>query len=236
MIPASILDSLSCRFLVGLEEHDKSAPERLFFILEEAHWFMIDHYSMPSITLLEFSKALLGHIGMQMNVGEALAQFVKYRQSVKVYGAIVVNPELTHILVVKERKRSKSYSFPKGKKCMNEDGIECAVREVHEEIGYDIQDKICTIPITIFNKITLYFVFNVKKEYPFRTQTKKEIDEIRWLPIKKLARGEYGKGYSIINIAYKRAMYLFETVIKCRFKFNTERMCRRISEALRRRR
>jgi mRNA-decapping enzyme subunit 2 len=235
MIPINILDSLSCRFLIDLDEHDKSAPERIFFILEEAHWFMTDHYNVPGTTLLEFSRAILAHIGMQMNVSEALAQFVRYRQSVKVYGAIIVSPDMTHLLVVKEHKKPKSFSFPKGKKCMNEDGIECAVREVYEEIGYDIRDKVCNMPITIFDKITLYFVFNVKREHPFRTQTNKEIDEIKWLSIKRLMRGEYGRGYSIITTAYKRAMYLFETMIKCRFKFNAERICRRIDKALKNR-
>ena len=35
-----------------------------------------------------------------------------------------------------------SYSFPKGKVNMNENGISCATREVWEEIGLNIQKNI----------------------------------------------------------------------------------------------
>lgn len=34
------------------------------------------------------------------------------------------------------------YSFPKGKVNKNESGVECAIREVWEEVGYDISKKI----------------------------------------------------------------------------------------------
>jgi mRNA-decapping enzyme subunit 2 len=34
--------------------------------------------------------------------------------------------------------RCTNYSFPKGKVNENEEGIQCAIREVWEEIGFDI--------------------------------------------------------------------------------------------------
>lgn len=230
MIPSNILDSIITRFFVGLEDHEKNAIERIFFILEEAHWFLIDNYMISNISLAAFSKEVLEYIGVRMNIDDALKDFVKYRQSVKVYGAIIVNQDLTRVLTVKEKKKTGNYSFPKGKKCMNEEGIECAVREIYEEIGYDVQRKIFNLPIIVFDKITFYFVFNVKTDFPFQTQTKKEIEEIKWLSIKRLSRGEYGKGYSIVLAAFKKAATLFDMLKKSRFKFDVEKINKRIDK------
>lgn len=231
MIPSAMLDSIASRFLVCLEDHEKSAVERLFFILEEAHWFLIDNYKAPAVSLVDFSRQLLDHVGVRMNVEEGLRDFVRYRQSVNVYGAIIVDPDFAKVLVVRERKKTKNYSFPKGKKCMDEEGMECAVREVYEEIGYDVQKKVCNLPITIFDKITLYFVFNVKPDYPFQAQTKKEIEEIRWLSIRRLCKGEYRKGYSIVSTAFKKAAGLLEVARRCRFRFDAEKIIERIDRA-----
>ncbi|CAD25694.1 putative protein with Mut T domain (Nudix hydrolase family) [Encephalitozoon cuniculi GB-M1] len=232
MISSDILDSIASRFLVCLEEQERNTVERLFFAVEEAHWFLIDNYGVSDVSFADFSKQLLDHVGIKINIEDALKSFVRYRQSVKVYGAILVDPSISHVLVVKEKKRTKNYSFPKGKKCMDEDGTRCAVREVYEETGYDVQNKVCSLPITIFDKITLYFVFNVKVDFPFQAQTRKEIEEIKWLSIKKLSRGEYRRGYSIVSAAFKRASYLLEAMKKSRFKLNTKRIVQRIDKLL----
>ncbi|ADM11919.1 mRNA decapping enzyme 2 [Encephalitozoon intestinalis ATCC 50506] len=228
MISPDILDSIASRFLLGLEDQEKNAVERLFFAVEEAHWFLIDNYKILDTSFGDFSRQLLDHVGIKVNIEEALKSFVRYRQSVKVYGAILVDSNISHVLAVKEKKKTKNYSFPKGKKCMDEDGTSCAIREVYEETGYDVQNKICNLPITIFDKITLYFVFNVRPSFPFEAQTRKEIEEIKWLSIKKLTKGEYRRGYSIVSAAFKRASYLLEAMRKSRFRFNTKRITQRI--------
>ena len=47
------------------------------------------------------------------------------------------------------------YSFPKGKVNKNESGVECAKREVWEEVGYDISKKISEkVYITLIIRIT----------------------------------------------------------------------------------
>ena len=45
--------------------------------------------------------------------------------------------KLTKVLLVVSWNGS-FYDFPKGKVDENEDEVECAIREVQEEIGYDI--------------------------------------------------------------------------------------------------
>lgn len=53
----------------------------------------------------------------------------------------MLNETLDSVLLVKNFSNTV-YSFPKGKVNKNESGVECAIREVWEEVGYDISKKI----------------------------------------------------------------------------------------------
>lgn len=52
-----------------------------------------------------------------------------------------MNETLDSVLLVMNYNQTV-YSFPKGKVNKNESGVECAKREVWEEVGYDISKKI----------------------------------------------------------------------------------------------
>jgi len=63
--------------------------------------------------------------------------FNEYANQIPVYGAILLNIQMDSIVLVMNYKCT-NYSFPKGKVNQNETGLQCAVREVWEEIGLDI--------------------------------------------------------------------------------------------------
>lgn len=67
--------------------------------------------------------------------------FSDYITEIPVYGAILLNQALDKCLLVMNF-RCTNYSFPKGKVNENESGLFCAIREVWEEIGFDIQNQI----------------------------------------------------------------------------------------------
>lgn len=52
-----------------------------------------------------------------------------------------MNETLDSVLLVMNYNQTV-YSFPKGKVNKNESGVDCAKREVWEEVGYDISKKI----------------------------------------------------------------------------------------------
>ncbi len=73
---------------------------------------------------------------MQGEFEELFAAFKDYRSRIPIYGAILMNQDLTRCLMV-QAFGSKSWGFPKGKVNESEDPADCAVREVYEEVGYD---------------------------------------------------------------------------------------------------
>lgn len=104
---------------------------------------------------------------------------MKYKERVPVCGGILLNPGLTHCVLVKGWKSSASWGFPKGKINAQEEPIKCAAREVYEEIGYDISDKIDSrdyIRVTMGGKeMVLFVVKGVQDDALFETMTRKEI-------------------------------------------------------------
>lgn len=87
---------------------------------------------------------------------------------------------------------NKYYGFPKGKINEGEDGINCAIREVWEEIGIDITDLISednVITQNLKNECkTLYVVVGVSEKFVFNPNhmTRKEIGRIEWMKISEL--------------------------------------------------
>lgn len=75
------------------------------------------------------------------------------------------------------------YSFPKGKINQRESEIECAAREVWEEIGFSITNQISEkdfIELLLYEqqKSKMYIVTGVDEKTEFRTKTRCEIGKI----------------------------------------------------------
>jgi len=61
---------------------------------------------------------------------DILAQFTAFKQSVPVMGAILLEPRLEKVLLVRGFQAAASWGFPRGKVSKDETDAECAVREV----------------------------------------------------------------------------------------------------------
>ena len=98
----------------------------------------------------------------ESSVHVILEEWRQYKISVPTYGAIILNEDLTQVLLVQSYWNKNSWGFPKGK--VNEDELpdHCAIREVLEETSYSIADIIdpeqyseCTVNEQL---IRLYFI------------------------------------------------------------------------------
>lgn len=99
----------------------------------------------------------------------------------RIYGAICVSPENT-ILLVKGR-RSGKWSFPKGHLETQETSLECALRELYEETGLQMNEK----PIGSYKlSVGQYFFFEMKEEATTVVDTN-EIEEAAWIPVDRLS-------------------------------------------------
>ncbi|RMZ71084.1 hypothetical protein GMOD_00005585 [Pyrenophora seminiperda CCB06] len=194
------LDDLCVRFIVNLPNEELQSVERICFQIEEAQWFYedfirpLDPNNLPSMHLRKFSQLMFQHCPLFSAYSEELhqqayEQFLAYKTRVPVRGAIMLNEEMTHAVLVKGWKKGAKWSFPRGKINKEEADLDCAVREVWEETGYDLRQADLVEPDENMKKITvtmreqsmmLYVFRGVPMDTYFEPQTRKEISKIDW--------------------------------------------------------
>ncbi|KAF3420005.1 hypothetical protein E2986_04885 [Frieseomelitta varia] len=199
-IPSDILDDLSSRFIINVPEEERRDLIRICFQVELAHWFYLDFYctdenpKLRPCSMREFTSRIFFHIPFLKphlgNVDSILEQWRAYKQNVPTFGAIVLNEDLTKVLLVQSYWAKSSWSFPKGKVNADEDPSRCAVREVLEETGFDISNLIDEneyIESTINEQLVrLYIICGVQKDTKFQPKTRKEIKNVEWFSLADL--------------------------------------------------
>ncbi|KAJ2455995.1 dipeptidylpeptidase [Coemansia sp. RSA 2336] len=186
---------ISCgsRFIINVPEEELQEIERICFQIEQAHWFYEDfirekNRSLPSMTLKTFAGRMFKHCPLLSqwanNPNEAYQTFLEYKFKVPVCGAIILNPSLDKVLLVKGWSSRSSWGFPRGKINKDEPEWQCAQREVIEETGFDIlpylveQDR---IEITQADqKVLLYIIAGIPEDTTFVPTTRKEISQVKW--------------------------------------------------------
>ncbi|KAK4138198.1 hypothetical protein BT67DRAFT_446363 [Trichocladium antarcticum] len=125
----------------------------------------------------------------------AFEEFLQYKTRVPVRGAILLNQEMDSTVLVKGWKKGANWSFPRGKINKNEDDLDCAIREVYEETGFDIReaglvpkdDEVKYIQISMREQqIRLYVFRNIPLATVFEPKTRKEISKVEWYKLSEL--------------------------------------------------
>lgn len=200
------LDDLCVRFIVNLPNEELQSVERICFQIEEAQWFYedfirpLDPNNLPSMHLRKFSQLMFQHCPLFSAYSEELhqqayEQFLAYKTRVPVRGAIMLNQDMTHAVLVKGWKKGAKWSFPRGKINKEEKDLDCAVREVYEETGFDLHEANLVLPDEQMKKITvtmreqsmmLYVFRGVPMDAYFEPRTRKEISKIDWYKLTDL--------------------------------------------------
>ncbi|KAJ2254083.1 mRNA-decapping enzyme subunit 2, partial [Coemansia sp. RSA 451] len=170
--------------------------------IEQAHWFYEDfireeNQTLPSMSLKTFAGRMFKHCPLLSqwanNPNEAYQTFLEYKFKVPVCGAIILNPMLDKVLLVKGWSSRSSWGFPRGKINKDEPEWQCAQREVVEETGFDIlpylleQDR---IEITQADqKVLLYIITGISEDTSFVPTVRKEISQVQWHYIDDLPCG-----------------------------------------------
>lgn len=179
--------------------------ERICFQVEEAQWFYEDFIrpldpSLPSMSLRQFALRIFQHCPLMAewspyHHSAAFSEFLAYKTRVPVRGAILLNEAMDEIVLVKGWKKGASWSFPRGKINKDEKDLDCAIREVYEETGYDInaagladdEDRLKYIEIPMREQnMRLYVIRGVRKDVHFEPRTRKEISKIEWYNLSEL--------------------------------------------------
>lgn len=212
------LDDLSVRFLLNLPDSELREMPRIAFQVEEAQWFYEDFirpaslalgHPLPQLRLEEFFMALMHHCPILTSLGAeahkfAFDEFLRYKQRVPVRGAILLDDRMEKVVLVKGWKSGSSWSFPRGKINKDERDIDCAVREVFEETGFDVrgaglmpqdEEGVKRIDVTMREQHISMFVFRgVDLETAFEPQTRKEISKVEFWNLQDLPGYKKVKG------------------------------------------
>ncbi|KAI7359330.1 DCP2-domain-containing protein [Hortaea werneckii] len=210
----NILDDLTVRFLLNLPRSELQSIPRLCFQVEEAQWFYEDFIRplaatastpLPSLPLRQFCLALFQHCPLLSGFTDAehvaaYEEFLAYKVRVPVRGAILMDEACERVVLVKGWKKGSSWSFPRGKINKDERDLDCAVREVYEETGFDVRaaglvgqddkeadEDVKYIDVIMREQHMRLFVFRgVPLDTVFEPQTRKEISKIAWYNVKDL--------------------------------------------------
>ncbi|GAV52701.1 hypothetical protein ZYGR_0AG06920 [Zygosaccharomyces rouxii] len=208
-----VFEDLLVRFVINCPPEDLSSVERELFHFEEASWFYTDFVklmnpTLPSFKIKSFAKNIIRLCPLvwkwDIQADEALQKFSQYKKSIPVRGAAIFNEKLNKILLVKGTE-SDSWSFPRGKISKDEDDVACCVREVREEIGFDLTDYIDEnqfIERNIQGKnYKIFIISGVSENYNFKPQVRNEIEKIEWRDFRKIQKTMHKSSvrYYLIN-------------------------------------
>jgi len=204
--------------------------DRLFFQIEEAHWFYEDFYrenckALPELKFKEFVEKIFTHCPLlapyRSKVDAHTQSFYQYKSAVPVCGAIILNESLDKVLLVKGWSNKSSWSFPRGKINKDEPALQCAIREVMEETGFDISqhganDRDFIEMVLGEQKIKLFVVTGVSEDTAFVPQTRKEISACEWHTFDKIlersptTQKTSGKYWAVIPFVRKLKRWIGE--------------------------
>ncbi|KAH9399816.1 mRNA-decapping enzyme subunit 2 [Tyrophagus putrescentiae] len=210
-IPADLLDDLAVRFVLNMPDEEKNDPIRICFQMEVAFWFYIDFYcetmpNLPRLKLRKFAYIMFEHIPRLHKFldpevfDKVITNWIEYKFSIPCSGGVLLDKNLEYVLLV-QGYGSKNWSFPKGKVNHDETLMNCAIREVLEETGYDCSHHIyenVAIDRNILESVCrLFIVTDVDMDYNFHPHVRNEIRSIQWFavndlpmrPVKKAGQG-----------------------------------------------
>lgn len=213
-----VLDDLVQRFIVNIPPEDFQSFERLFFHIEEAHWFYEDFWReeakkrgfiLSTLSFSEFAELIFHHCPFLAPYKHAVQHhtktFINYKTRVPVCGAAIFNSNLSKLILVKGFS-SKAWNFPRGKISKDETDVACAIREVKEEIGFDMTAYVNENNYVKHGNVKLFIVAGVPDNTVFSTQTRKEISEIKWHHVETLVKNQSTKQFAIIGAFMKQLL------------------------------
>lgn len=196
----SILADLCARFVINSPQESFQSWERLLFEVELAWWYYTDFLiplhpkQLHKNSLKDFTRGIFAQCELLApyvhNVDAIYNTFLSYKLTVPTFGCALIDPTRSSVLLVKGFGRNSSWGFPKGKLSRNESEMDCAVREVLEETGFDASKLVSEQNALSINcndrVIKLYLVFDVPRDYAFAAQCRGEVQSYQWFELQYL--------------------------------------------------
>mmetsp|Transcript_12715 Transcript_12715/g.15356 ORF Transcript_12715/g.15356 Transcript_12715/m.15356 type:complete len:763 (+) Transcript_12715:264-2552(+) len=158
-----LMQNVHADYLSVLTWSGQTKVEAFSVMLQEAHWYYKDvlraeDLQLPDLgfkgfvpCLLEHCPEVLTHTPLQGSpvadpkvraqvVQQILTAFEHNRHTAPLNGVAIIDSTHKYVLMVKGRRACDKWGFPKGKQHTGETGLQCAMREAHEETGLDLTE------------------------------------------------------------------------------------------------
>ncbi|CAH8661179.1 unnamed protein product [Schistosoma rodhaini] len=201
IVPDNILLHLYTRFILNIPDELKEDCAknfvRIFFEVERAHWFYIDYCiedpSVGGVDMFGLTQQLFEKfpsiVPKGINWQEKFVEWKKYRGSTATGSMIIIDEHHKMILLVQGFYGNR-WSLPGGKINQDESLVDCASREVMEETGLDLANRILpSLYIDRYIGGTLrraFIVEGLPRTSRLKPGTKNEIEAITWFGIADL--------------------------------------------------
>lgn len=199
------LEEVATRFLVHLPDSELQSGDRLFFQIEQAHWFYEDFLadaegsSLPHLHLRKFAQKMFQSVELlkplRKHYEELFNEFRAYKGKIPVCGCVLLDSTLTKVVLVQNWAKT-SWGLPKGKLNQNEKKAECAIREVGEETGYDVllsfAEEEALEVVNQDQHAAMFVVPDVDVNFVFEPRVRKEISSITFFPLDALPSKQWG--------------------------------------------
>ena len=138
---------------------------QLCFIFTEAYWLYVDFYTANTKLNMTEKEFTMSSRSVPYSLSTLTKSPIILHINLKFQYTVL---SLTHVVALTDY-HNNHYDFPKGKRNQDEKDYESAIREVYEEIGYDITSKLkeekFIIVETFKNKLVkLYVIADVPKD------------------------------------------------------------------------
>jgi mRNA-decapping enzyme subunit 2 len=173
-----------------LQLEDPESIVQALLKLETAHWHYVDyvqprHQHLPHLRFKHFITIYIPWLrGKQLF--DAMKLFNRYKKTLPIYGSIILNPDRTLVLLVKN-VNSDSWSFPKGKQELGESEIQSVVRETMEETNFSVIDLLDDRKRLRHRKATFFIIENVPEYLFFVPWKRTEISSVAWHSVAELS-------------------------------------------------
>ena len=194
------LDEICIRFF---NSDLSSNANRIFFQIQQAHWFYIDNIlpnnnHLPNLNWNDFAFTIsnICFPAIAKNFIFYIKDFDKYLSTIPVCGCVLVDNQ-NNVLLVK----GTTWSFPKGKMDEGETEEQCAERECYEETGYRVRvDPNFVIRMQKPKPASFYIIRNFdRNSKQDRVVEWSEIRKLKWVPLKHLNKYRLFGGTTIYN-------------------------------------
>ncbi|EAN30785.1 Dcp2 box A domain protein [Theileria parva strain Muguga] len=206
LLDSALLDCYG-RFITLLPEEVLTDHIHLPFHLQETYWWYCDKWrdrnpSLPSFTFSEFIQficvdcPILQRFVSKNDLKTMITNWRQYKKKIPVRGGIIFNVLCDKVLLVQSYS-SKNWSFPRGKIDEAENDRACAVREINEETGLDvnsnINDDVYLELIEDDLNLKLFLIPGIDENQALKQTSSYEISKFKWFPIKQLENKKYLK-------------------------------------------